>query len=239
MKLLIYVTLLGLLIFYIYKQSCYLNENFDDFSKSNFDSPNPYDILKNPQVKAMLINGDSNTVPAYDSTNNIYNNKPWVIKSDGFSDIFNYDDNGGSMIYNQVNIPSGFDRNKVMETNKKLLDDAKKEDQPKQSKAKSYPPTVDYQNNKYNLIGSASNPYYQQYYLIYERRVETKENLEMREELEFINYQVFEYLLVKIDNNKPEIAHNIGQRIKININDVVYLALGTFQIGPLVIKSLE
>jgi len=102
----------------------------------------------------------------------------------------------------------------------------------------SIPQVVEHEKNKYKLVGSASNPYYYQYYLIYERKVDTKENLEMREELQFINYQVFEYLLVKMNKLNPEIAHHIGPRVKINLNDTIYLALGTFQIGPLIIKSI-
>jgi hypothetical protein len=78
------------------------------------------------------------------------------------------------------------------------------------------------------------------YYFIYELKVSSsRTNTLISEELEYNTYQVYEYILVKYDGNTPKVVHSIGPREKININDVVYLSLGTFELGPLVIKSIH
>ena len=59
--------------------------------------------------------------------------------------------------------------NKLNETNNKIIQDTKKIVPEKTPNNSLYPKSVDYQNKKYFLIGYASNPYYNQYYLLYER----------------------------------------------------------------------
>ena len=105
---------------------------------------------------------------------------------------------------------------------------------------------------KYNLIGTASNEYYNQYFLIYEREVPAENvNKEFTPDDKFSNYfrekdnmdevnnnKLYEYILGKVNKDQPEVIYNIGPRSKISSKDVVYFSLGTFQLGPLVVKPL-
>ena len=51
--------------------------------------------------------------------------------------------------------------------------------------------------------------------------------------------KIMSYVLVTFNNDKINIIHRIAPRNKIEIGDVVYLSMGTFQLGPLNIKPLE
>ena len=53
------------------------------------------------------------------------------------------------------------------------------------------------------------------------------------------NNRIFEYLLVKIHRGEPKVIHWVGPRNKVNLRDVVYFSLGSFQLGPLVINSIN
>lgn len=228
---LIYLFLLVLLIIYIDKSNktktiTKTKEKFDKLPESSlikyYNGIDQYDILDTSKVVPVLTNNSVKQVPGYDKDNNF-----WEIKSLGFSNLFNYRDNGDIEVVSQS---EGTKYNEVIYGHKMIKEDNQPKEIPKDS--------IKYENNIYNLIGSASNPYYYQYYYLYEHQIESNDkNLFMKEELKYVNYQVYEYLLVKIDNNVPSIVHSFGPRTKINLNDIVYLANGNFQLGPLTIKS--
>ena len=94
MKKYIYIVLFAMLLLYINSHSKCLNEKFTDTKKiTNITAPSPYNVLKTNQVKPILIEGNSELVPGYDyNSNDIYSEKYWIIKSKGFSDIYNYED---------------------------------------------------------------------------------------------------------------------------------------------------
>jgi hypothetical protein len=46
------------------------------------------------------------------------------------------------------------------------------------------------------------------------------------------------YILVTFHDNKINIVHRIAPRNKIEIGDVVYLSMGTFELGPLNIRKI-
>ena len=248
MKIYIYIILLILLVVYIKCHSNYVGEKFNEPINENFDAPNPYKILNTEKVKPILIDNNSNMINGFDTndSSNLYKSKYWVIKDKGFSDIYNYEDLGGLQIFNSVN--------KIDNMYKLVESEIKKNDKPKvksdiktekdkfkldKIKNVKIPIELKYNNNSYNYIGTASNEYYNQYYYLYEYETKTKiSKVELKEELIYLsNNKVFEYLLVKSHKNKQIVSHYIGPRSKININDVVYFALGTFQLGPLVIKK--
>ncbi len=238
MKLYIYIALFVILIVYVKSHSNYIQEKFTDKkSINNIDAPNPYKVLKTDEVKPILIEGNSELVPGYDSNStNIYSEKYWKIKTQGFSDIYNYEDKGGLDVFLKAN-------NMEAKLNVEFAPVKKEEKQAKivdKTNKKIVPNLFEYKSNKYNLIGNAVNEYYNQYYYLYEFL--TKQNitdLDFEEEMKYMeNNRIFEYLLVKVRKNKPEVAHYVGPRNKININDVVYFSLGNFQLGPLVIKKL-
>lgn len=238
MKIYIYVILFVILIVYVNSHSNYTKEKFaDDKLINNLDAPNPYRVLKTNEVKPILIEGNSELVPGYDSNGtNIYSEKYWAIKTQGFSDIYNYEDKGGLDIFLKSNnieskLNVEFAPVKKEEKLEKIIDNTNK---------KIVSNLFEYKTNKYNLIGSAVNEYYKQYYYLYEFL--TKQNindLDIDEEMKYLdNNRIYEYLLVKNHKNKQVVEHYVGPRNKININDVIYFSLGNFQLGPLVIKKI-
>lgn len=156
---------------------------------------------------------------------NMYDDEYWVIKPTGFSDIYNYEDDGGAIINNMAAI----DRTTNITFKKLSLEEQKTKD--------ILSSTITSNNELYTLVGLAINEYYNQYYLLYESQPAPNNNIVLGENLSYLNYHINSYLLAKMHNAKPEVLHNIGPRAKINIGDVVYLSAGTFQLGPLVIKS--
>jgi hypothetical protein len=238
MKLYIYIALFVILIIYVNSHSNYLKEKFtDQKSINNFDAPSPYEVLKTDKLKPILIDGNSNLVPGYDdNSTNIYGGKYWKLKTQGFSDIFNYEDKGGLDVFLKAT-------NMESKLNVEFAPVKKEEKQAKifdQKNKKIIPKLFEYNSNKYNLIGTAVNKYYKQYYYLYEFL--TKQNindLDLEENIKYLeNNRIFEYLLVKVNKNVPKVSHYVGPRNKININDVVYFSFGTFQLGPLSIKKL-
>jgi hypothetical protein len=127
MKHIIYIILFIILSIYIYKQSnvekfnanLYDVEKFDanlyDVKKVNADlyddtikyqSPNPYNIMTKQSYKQIFNNEDLDNIVAYNenSTDLNYDNT-WIIKSSGYSDIFNDEDIGSNIINNILNYP--------------------------------------------------------------------------------------------------------------------------------------
>jgi hypothetical protein len=216
-----------MLLLYINSHSKCLNEKFTDTKINNITAQSPYNVLKTNKIKPILIEGNSELVPGYDTnSNDIYSEKYWVIKSKGFSDIYNYEDE--SKIHFLKSNPEEQNTKKVVQETKI-----------KQEKLSGPPKTYQYDNNEYNLVATASNDYYSQHYYLYELLTTQNIKLDYEENLKYIkNNQIYEYLLVKIRKNKLEVSHYIGPRNKININDIVYFSLGNFQLGPLKIKKL-
>lgn len=230
MKLYVYIILFVLLAIYVSRHSCYLEK----FTTNNYDSPNLYDPLETEKVQPILIDSNPNAVPGWDAHgSNLYQDKLWLIKNQGFSDIYNYEDNGGEIIFNVAN---GFD----VIVQPKQMDKSVAPIEEIQVKSNEIPKEFNYKGSVYSLLGMGSNPYFNQYYLVYEHEVKSKlTNTLIEEELEYIkNNRIFEYTLVKIKNDKPVIVHEIGPRIKINLGDVVYFSLATFQLGPLSISKI-
>jgi len=228
MKKYIYIVLFAMLLLYINYHSKCLNEKFNDTEINDIIAPSPYDVLKTNKIKPIFIEGNSELVPGYDTNlNDIYSEKYWIIKSKGFSDIYNYED--GSQIHLFLKTDPKKKTNKIVQNIKKI----------KKEKLSGPPKTHQYDNNEYNLVATASNDYYSQHYYLYEFLTKQDVELDYEENLKYIkNNQVYEYLLVKIRKNKLEVSHYIGPRNKININDIVYFSLGNFQLGPLKIKKL-
>lgn len=75
----------------------------------------------------------------------------------------------------------------------------------------------------YKFIGLIANPYYKQFYVMYEQ--------------EYENYQredkLYKYLLVKKIEDKFKVVYNIPPRNKVEPGDTIYFSYGNFQLGPL------
>ena len=105
--------------------------------------------------------------------------------------------------------------------------------------ASLYPLEIKNSGLTYNLLGYVYNTAYRQYYLIYEAiNKQINPNLVLREKLDNMDVQTYNYALVKIEKSKPVIKYIFGPRNKININDVVYLSQGPLQIGPLIVDNI-
>ena len=92
----------------------------------------------------------------------------------------------------------------------------------------------------YKLIGTAVNKYYNQKYYLYESKIDQYGDLLMRDNLDYLNEQIYSYIFVTFTNNKIEIDHEFGPRNKIDIGDIIfldkkYLSNGISYIGPYII----
>lgn len=235
MKLVIYIILFFLLALYICRYSKYIGENFTETNYAEPDLGTLENINTNIK-KSIYIEGNSDLVPGFDKNNiDLYSNKPWDIKNSGFSDIFNYTDNGGFEVYQRATLLDEDNPNFIQDfilgskVNKETVD-------PKQPV--KFPDTFEYKNEVYKRLGRASNPYYNQYYIIYEFNVpSSKTNTLLSEETKYLNSQLYKYLLIQMDKDTPRVIHATGPRNRVNINDVIYFSLGNFQLGPIKIEN--
>jgi len=78
----------------------------------------------------------------------------------------------------------------------------------------------------YTFMGIASNKYYKQYYLIYEKEYKDPDLKDFKDKL-------YSYLLMKNDSGKLKTIHNTPPRTRIEPGDNVYFSYGNFQLGPL------
>jgi hypothetical protein len=229
MKLVIYIVLFVLLLFYIYKHSQYIKEKLSNISY--YQDTTQFDVLNTEKVVPIQQDNKPNVQP-FDTNENY-----WVVKPD-FSDIFNTQDEGSKEINDIINLKeeSNFLNFYLGNRIEKAPEMEKLYNQTEKTKKLDFPLEYDYENNRYKLIGTASNPYFNQHYLLYELEIKSsKTNLFMREELKYNSYKIYQYLLVQIQNGKPVVIYAIGPRAKVNPNDIVYFAMGNFQVGPLTI----
>ena len=242
MKLIIYLILFILLLYYLdNKEQFASTKMYKDFNDMN--EVNQYEVLKSDKIKSILEYKDLNNIQPNDMDGiDMYKDKLWVIKNKGFSDIYNYE----SVVTKEVGAKVAPVEAAPAATAAAAT--VAPTDAPKMvllDKIKS----LEVKDKKYKLIGTASNDYYNQYFLLYEREVPVENvNKEFTPDDKFSNYfrekdnmdelknQAFEYILGKVNKEVPEVIYTIGRRSKINIKDVVYFSLGTFQLGPLVVK---
>ena len=57
--------------------------------------------------------------------------------------------------------------------------------------------------------------------------------------MDYVNNQLYKYVLVKTKDNTQKISHAFGPRNKINIGDIVNLSYGVYQLGPLEIMDYK
>lgn len=202
MKLIIYIVLFVLLIFYVKK-----NKNSENFK---IDSYTTNSILSNSNSNDDITGTDFNQ-------ESNYSNKFWVVKPSGMSDMFNNEDLSSKVTNDDKENKE--EKVNIQETNKNIVGNV--------------PRTLNDSNNNYTLLGLAVNEYYNQYYLIYENQLQLKQ-----QEKKLLNNKLYQYMLVKIIDEKPNIIHRFSPRTKINIRDVTYLAQGPLQLGPFFIKPI-
>ena len=214
MHILVYIIVFLYLIYYVNKnkkQNNKIKKNKNNKVNEEFKDNNIKEIREYSDNPILTYTNDT-MAPADLSQDNIYNNKFWVIKSTGLSDIFNNED---------LIIKS--------ETKPKVKSEIKPKSEIK-SEIKRIPKKIIEDKKKYILLGNATNEYYNQNYLIYEYEVNYKPEEKRLTKL-------YEYLLVSIIDNKPKIQFKYAPRTKININDTTYLAQGPLQQGPFFIKK--
>lgn len=250
MKLIIYLILFILLLHYLdNKEQFTSTKTYKDFNDMN--EVNQYEVLKSDKIKSILEYKDLNNIQPNDMDGiDMYKDKLWVIKNKGFSDIYNYESvvtkEVGAKVAPVEAAPAAATATPVAAIAATVVTTAA----PKMvllDKIKS----LEVKDKKYKLIGTASNDYYNQYFLLYEREVPAVNvNKEFTPDDKFSNYfrekdnmdelntKLYEYVLGKVKKDTPEVIHMIGPRNKINIKDVINLSLGTFQLGPLVIKPI-
>ena len=233
MKLIIYLILFILLLYYLDNKEKFASTSiYKEFNDVN--EVTQYDVLNSDKIKSILEYKDLNNVQPNDMNGiDMYKDKYWIMNDKGFSDIYNYE----SAVTKEPSIAAAAPKETPKETPKESLMDKIKE--------------FEVNGKKYNLIGTASNEYYHQHFLVYEREVPADNvNKEFTPDDKFSNYfrekdnmdeintKLYEYVLGKVNKDQPEVIYNIGPRSKISSNDVVYFSLGTFQLGPLVVKPI-
>jgi hypothetical protein len=215
-------------------------------SQSNIASSTPLEVQAN------------NIKNGYDVNEaNLYQEKYWELKPE-FSDIYNYEDQGG------LDITHALDKNPavtvVFESAPKYkptkVQDIKLEsagnilpffDKKKKTALNNFiiPKKINDDGVVYNLLGYATNDHYDQRYVIYESsEITDPTNLKntiptLNENMQWMKTKIMSYVLVTFNNDIINIIHRIAPRNKIEIGDVVYLSMGTFELGPLNIKRLE
>ena len=103
------------------------------------------------------------------------------------------------------------------------------------------PKQIIYNDNKFDLIGTAINIYYNQNYYLYESKIDQYGDILMRNNLEYLdNTQMYKYLFVNFIDNKQVIQWEFGPRNKINKDDNIYMDIkhlknGISYIGPYLI----
>ena len=233
----IYFMLFLLLILYINMHSNCLEKFTDNNTPTAIDT----EPEKSAEVVAEVIN---NPISGWNNDDSdIYKNKYWLIKNQGFSDIYNYEDVGGDIIYNVAN---GFSRrnisNHLIQLNDGRYNYIVPPNNPKVTSNNPPPIELFFNNSTFKLLGIASNVYFNQYYYIFENEYfnNTLTAPFIENDLTYIkNNKLFEYTLAKIENEELTVVHYIGPRTKINIDDVIYFSQATFQLGPLLISKIN
>jgi hypothetical protein len=256
MKLIIFVVIFVAIILLINNYSKCLNEKFTDLP-SAFDEMNEFSLLNVEKIGPLYIDGNTMAAPPVDPVDmNIYKDKPWEMKENSdFGNIFN-DDMGNNKITdrNQFNpmieytLPSivkntDVARPRILPPNATIAPKNLKFEK-ELPKSGSFPPEINVGTQNiptiYRFLGYAINQYYSQYYLIYENEVTDKiDNKMVNNDLKYLDFKLYQYVLVKMKNNTPYVLHKVGPRVKININDIVYLSYGVFELGPLQITSIN
>jgi hypothetical protein len=188
------------------------------------------DLLDNELVHPLLSPVNNNIL----FTPDINYNNAWIVKSKGFSDIYNYEDTGGLENYYRTHLYNNSANSNISNfiNGTKIFNS--------EEISKVFPTDIIHNNIKYSLLGIASNPYYSQYYLIFEYEVPSNpKNIYLKDELKYSNFKTYQYILVQTQNDQLKVIHAFTQRNKININDIVYLSLGSFELGPLSITEIK
>ena len=99
---------------------------------------------------------------------------------------------------------------------------------------------LNYNSQTFNLIGTAVNKLYNQKYYLYESKNDQSGDLLMRDNLDYLNEQIYNYKFINFINNQPIIHQEFGPRPKIDIGDIIYLDIkhklnGISYIGPFII----
>lgn len=187
---------------------------------------------------ADVINEITN-IPSAPTINDVYD-KYWNINNTSYSllpnrPVYNSSTKGkvtldaGKLILDSTepnNIENTLDTDKL---NLKSTDQINVQNLKTTDNYKNTPPaTFILNDNTYNLFGLASNKYYNQFYIVYERKYYDNDQPN----------EYYEYILVKLIYNKYKVQHVIQPRKKIYINEYVDFSLGSISLNPLYISKL-
>ena len=199
-----------------------LNNNLDITNSQNNETitiPQNNKTITKPQNNNLDITNSQNN--NLDITNS-QNNETITIPQNNNLDITNSQNN--KTITNPIIIKNSLNNDNITLMNIDLCKN-------------NVPNKLYYNNSKFNLIGTAINKIYNQEYKLYESKVKQCKNLLIRENLDYLDNQIYNYIFVNLDNNKFSIQQEFGPRNKINIGDIIYLDLfnGSSYIGPYII----
>jgi len=179
-----------------------------------------------------LVNTKPVNLPykSHNNTNNIknveYDNKFWNIDNTNYGLL----DNGfinkkyNDMIQNKELGNDIIDR--------VLTNYEDKEDTLIEEDDDSYPPKSYYYNKKnYKLFGLGTNPYYNIYFIIYERPVNAENDIH--------NNKLYEYILLKKYGNSINVIQIYQPRDKITIGEYVTLSFGPSELSYILVSPIN
>lgn len=230
---------------------------FSDTKNELFEKYNSENKKYILNVKDKLYDNITNV----NASNKDINDNLWIVKNIGYSDIYNHEDNGSHIISNLINFGKNKQSpdihmidinqtvansiyNKTNENNNNTENNTNTEKQVIKKIVDNteiiIPLDITHNDITYNLLGVSKNDIFNHYYLIYENKIRQVGNITVVENLEFLNFQLYTYILVKIINNKPFVFYVVPARDKININDTLYIYIGDNGfIGPMDIKEIK
>jgi hypothetical protein len=206
MHLLIYIILFIILLIYIDKNKI-----------KKLEKLNNTEQIKKFSDNSILTNNNNNIIGQDLDQDNIYNNKFWNINSN-LSNMFEQEENNNKEENNKEE--NNKEENNKEENNK---EENNKEENKKNNKVLK---NINIDSNNYQLLGKATNTYYNQKYFIYENKI--KEDPRMGPN------NLYQYVLI---NDENQIMYKFSPRTKLNINDNTYLSQGVLQVGPFRISA--
>ena len=210
-----------LILFFLFILYIIYNNKKDNFTNSNkLDSKKiPWNDNSNKKLNVNEIHcGNTQNLFFKDSNN--------ILMAYNYDNIYDDDTNDVSNFYSIVKQKYGKDNDEIINA-------------VSSSKPLHFSLVIKHENNNYNLLGYAINKYYQQYYIIYEFKITQNDNYYLKDNLDYVNNQLYKYVLVKTKENTLKIIHAFGPRNKINIGDIVNLSYGVYQLGPLEIMDYK
>jgi hypothetical protein len=225
---------------YIYKNIPEQNtltqyKNIPEQNIQNMTNTNSKTILQKLFYDNTAIDNNNNSIPVLTSTSGAIYDKYWDVSNSSFAllasnPIANSEKYNAT--FNSLYVAKNGEQNSKKNTNNNNnnnnntnnnIDNIDNIDPTLQK-------TINHDNLIYNIFGLATNPAYNQYFIIYENSLD--------EQNYYDDYKTFNYILVKNDNGKYIVMHKLQPRKKMFMGESISFTYGAIQINPLFVSKL-